>query len=205
VDEEPSAGGGPQVGGRGQDDGAVRSRARVRGWRVEHGPATTVVVIGVSGSGKTTVAEALAARTGWPFLEGDDVHPAANVAKMRAGRPLDDADRRPWLQELARRIDEHEAAGRSVVVTCSALKRAYRQTLADGHPSVVFVQVDVPRELLAQRMARRAGHYMPASLLQSQLDAFEPLQPDEPGVVLDGMASPDDVVARLLSALPRLE
>ena len=160
-----------------------------------------MVVVGVSGSGKTTVAQALARRTGWRFVEGDDAHPPANVEKMRAGQPLDDADRRPWLRELARRIGVHEAAGQSVVVTCSALKRAYRDLLADGHPSVVFAHVDVPRELLVQRLADRTGHYMPPSLLQSQLDALEPLQPGEPGVVLDGAASPDDVVARLLVAL----
>ena len=163
--------------------------------------AVGVVVLGVSGSGKTTVARALAERTGTPYVEGDDLHPPANVAKMRAGRPLDDEDRRPWLHELARRLGEHEAAGRDLVLTCSGLRRAHRRVLADGHPSVVLVQLVVPRGVLEDRLARRTGHYMPASLLASQLQAFEPLQPDEPGFALDGTGPPVEVVARLSEAL----
>ena len=109
---------------------------------------TCIVVMGVSGSGKTTVAERLAARLGCPYEEGDDHHPAANVAKMRAGTPLDDDDRRPWLLELAAWIGAHEAEGRSCVLTCSALKRSYRELLCDGHPSVWFAHVSGPQELI---------------------------------------------------------
>jgi gluconokinase len=145
----------------------------------------SLVVMGVSGSGKTTLADALGERLGWPVIEGDELHPAANVAKMRAGHPLTDEDRWPWLDAVAARIGEHEAAGRSCVVTCSALRRIYRDRLARGHPSVRFVQVTAEPSVLRERISRRTGHFMPASLLQSQLDTLEPLETDEPGVVLE--------------------
>ena len=168
-----------------------------------HDPSgtTSVVVMGVSGSGKSTVAEVLVERLGWVFAEGDDFHPPANVAKMRAGRPLDDDDRRPWLGALAAWIGEHERAGRSVVVTCSALKRSYRDLLCDGHPSVWFAHVTADPEVLRQRIGRRTGHYMPASLLESQLATLEPLQDDEPGARISGDEPVDDVVDRLLATL----
>ncbi len=167
-----------------------------------NGP-TAVVVMGVSGSGKTTIAEALAERLGWEFTEGDSHHPPANVEKMRAGTPLDDADRAPWLDRLAGWISEREAAGRSVVLTCSALKRRYRDRLREGNDSVWFVHVDVPEEELARRMAARTGHYMPASLLDSQLAALERLDGDEPGVTVSGTGDPSDVTDAVLAALRR--
>jgi gluconokinase len=165
--------------------------------------AIAVVVMGVSGSGKTTVAVALARRLGWEFAEGDDHHPPANVAKMRAGTPLDDADREPWLRALARWIGEREQAGTSCVLTCSALKRSYRDLLRAGNDGVWFVHVDVPQEVLAERLARRTGHYMPASLLDSQLATLEPLGDDEPGVTVPGTGEPGEVVDAVLAALPR--
>jgi gluconokinase len=164
-------------------------------------PTTTVVVMGVSGSGKSTTAEEVVRRLGWDFAEGDDFHPPANVEKMRAGHPLDDEDRWPWLRTLAAWIGEHEQAGRSVVVTCSALKRSYRDLLCDGHPSVWFAHVTADADLIRERLQHRSGHYMPASLLDSQLATLEPLQDDEPGARISGAGAPDDVVESLLTTL----
>ena len=134
---------------------------------------TSIVVMGVSGSGKSTVADGLVQRLGWEFAEGDELHPPANVEKMRSGQPLDDEDRWPWLRRVAAWIGEREQSGRSVVVTCSALKRSYRDVLRDGHPSVWFAHVTVDPALLRERMEHRSGHYMPASLLDSQFAALE--------------------------------
>lgn len=141
---------------------------------------TTVVVMGVSGSGKTTVGTRLAAARGWPFLDADDLHPPANVDAMRSGRPLTEAQRDPWLAAVAAWIGDRERAGEDAVVACSALRRAHRDRLRAGHPSVRFLHLDVPAAELRARLARRAGHFMPASLLDSQLAALEPLEPDEP-------------------------
>ncbi len=162
---------------------------------------TSIVVMGVSGSGKSTVAAGLVERLGWVFAEGDDFHPPANVEKMRSGTPLGDEDRWPWLRDLAAWIGGHEQAGESVVVTCSALKRAYRDVLREGHPSVWFAHVTVDAELLRERVAHRAGHYMPSTLLDSQLASLEPLQDDEPGVSVSGAGGPEHVVTELLGAL----
>jgi gluconokinase len=162
---------------------------------------TTVVVMGVSGTGKTTVAEHLVQRLGWPFAEGDTFHPEANVAKMRDGIPLVDEDRWPWLQSLADWIGAREAAGENAVVTCSALKRSYRELLRDGHPSVWFAHVATAPDELRERVTRRAGHYMPPSLLDSQLATLEPLEPDEPGLTITGEGRPDDVAEQVLEAL----
>lgn len=162
---------------------------------------TSIVVMGVSGSGKSTVAEKLVERLGWEFAEGDDFHPEANVAKMRAGTPLVDDDRWPWLRSLAGWIGEREQAGRSVVVTCSALKRSYREVLREGHPSVWFAHVTVDPDVLRDRLEKRTGHYMPSSLLESQIATLEQLQDDEPGAAVSGAGSPDDVVEQLLAAL----
>ncbi|BEP15746.1 gluconokinase [Acidothermaceae bacterium B102] len=162
---------------------------------------TTIVVMGVSGCGKSTVAAELVSRTGWAFAEGDDFHPAANVAKMHAGTPLTDDDRWPWLRALAAWIGEQERAGRNAVVTCSALKRAYRDVLRDGHPSVWFAHVSVPADVIGQRLEHRTGHYMPPSLLGSQLATLEPLQSDEPGAVVEAAATPGAVADEILVAL----
>jgi gluconokinase len=157
--------------------------------------------MGVSGSGKSTVADGLVKRLGWEFAEGDDFHPQANVEKMRAGHPLDDDDRWPWLRRLADWVGEHEQAGSSVVVTCSALKRTYRDLLRDGHPSVWFAHVTADAALIRERMERRSGHYMPVSLLDSQLALLEPLGDDEPGASISGAGTPEVVVEHLLTAL----
>ncbi|SDF35131.1 gluconate kinase, SKI family [Blastococcus fimeti] len=164
-------------------------------------PPTTVVVMGVSGSGKTTVAERLAERLDWEFAEGDDFHPRANVEKMAAGHPLDDDDRWPWLRTIGGWIDQREATGRSVVVTCSALKRSYRDLLREGRPSVWFAHVTADATVIRDRIEHRSGHYMPASLLDSQLATLEPLGPDEAGAEVDGAGSPDSVVDDLITAL----
>jgi gluconokinase len=161
----------------------------------------TLVVMGVSGVGKTSVAAAIVSRTGWAFVEGDDLHPEANRAKMAAGTPLDDGDRWPWLRRIAAWIGEQEAAGRDAVLTCSALKRSYRDLLRNGHPSVRFVHLLAPPDLIQNRVDNRRAHYMPPSLLGSQLATFEPLAPDEPGFGVDTDRSPTDVAADVLARL----
>jgi gluconokinase len=166
-------------------------------------PVVSVVVMGVTGSGKTTVATEVARRLGWEFTEGDDHHPPANVEKMRAGTPLDDDDRRPWLRELAAWIGAHEAEGRSCVLTCSALKRRYRDLLRDGHPSVWFAHVSGPQELITERVTARQGHYMPPSLVPSQFATLEPLGDDEPGREVPASGSAEQVVDELLADLAR--
>jgi gluconokinase len=165
---------------------------------------TTIVVMGVSASGKSTVMAALTARLGWPTLEGDSVHPPSNVAKMAAGIPLTDEDRRPWLEAISRWIGDRERERLSSIVACSALRRPYRELLRRGHPSVWFVSLDVPREVLESRMATRAGHFMPPSLLDSQLEALEPLDASEPGTTLAAVDSPEDLADRIIETL-RLE
>jgi gluconokinase len=146
-------------------------------------PATAVlVVMGVSGSGKTTVAEHLAERLGWAFLEGDSLHPAENVEKMGAGQPLTDEDRWPWLERVAAWIEDRLNAGENGIVTCSALKRSYREILAGAGHGVVFVFLAGDRATLEERMAARTGHFMPASMLDSQLDTLEEPAPDETSV-----------------------
>jgi gluconokinase len=151
-----------------------------------------VVVMGVCGCGKTTVARRISALTGFAFAEADEFHSEANVAKMRAGVPLSDEDRWPWLRSLAAWMAERAAAGESTVVACSALRRDYRELLAQGPPSVSFVHLDGNIETIRQRLSRRTGHYMPASLLDSQVATLESLQADEPGIVLDvGLAAGD--------------
>lgn len=161
----------------------------------------TVVVMGVSGNGKTTIGKALAERQGWPFAEGDQFHPAENVAKMSQGIPLDDDDRWPWLRTIAEWIGEQEAAGRSAVVACSALKRSYRDLLRAGHPSVWFAHVLVPVPVLEERLRRRTGHYMPPSLLPTQLATLEPLQADERGAEFADQGTPGATLQHLLGLL----
>ena len=162
---------------------------------------TAVIVMGVSGAGKTTVARGIAAATGWIFAEGDDFHPAANVVKMASGHPLTDEDRWPWLRAIGAWLDARLATGESVVLTCSALKRSYRDLLRDGRSGVRFCELDAPEAVISDRLERRQGHYMPPSLLLSQLATLEPLQPDEDGVRVAVAATPDRVVADAMLAL----
>lgn len=165
---------------------------------------THVVVMGVSGSGKTTVAQGVVDRTGWVFAEADTFHPRANIDKMASGTPLTDEDRWPWLHDLAAWMAEHAAKGEDAVITCSALKRVYRDVLtADvaalgGGHRVVFAHLDGSAEVIADRLKGRKGHFMPASLLQSQIDTLEPLDPDEDGVHLDLTASPRQLIDQVL-------
>lgn len=160
-----------------------------------------VVVMGVSGSGKTTVAKGIAEAMGWEFAEGDDFHPPANVEKMARGEALTDDDRWPWLRLVGDWISAREERGESAVVTCSALRRVYRDLLRDGRPHVRFCHVDAPADLLERRLDRRTGHYMPPSLLPSQLATLEPLEPDEPGVVVTTEGTAQQVLERALQAL----
>ncbi|MYM91898.1 gluconokinase [Rugamonas sp. FT82W] len=152
--------------------------------------------MGVSGCGKSTVGQALAAGMAVPFIEGDRFHPPANVAKMSAGIALDDADRAGWLLALREQI---ELADGGLVLACSALKRKYRDQLRLADPALNFAHLSGGRALIASRMRERAGHYMPLSLLDSQLRDLEPLQVDEGGMVLDILAPPRVLVARILA------
>ncbi len=161
-----------------------------------------LMVMGVSGSGKTTVAVLIADRLGWDMLEGDRLHPPQNVEKMRRGVPLDDADRAPWLDRIGERLQAEAAAGRSVVVTCSALKRAYRARLLAARPDLVFVYLKGSEALFQARVRSRQHEYMPASLLRSQFEALEEPGPDEPVVSVDAAAPP---VAEAQAALDRLK
>jgi len=138
-----------------------------------------VIISGVAGSGKTTVGAMLAGRLHWPFADADDFHPAANVAKMRAGIPLTDADREPWLRAIVAWMDEHIARGESAVVGCSALRRAYRDQLLGGRPEARMVFLATDRDVLTRRLAARVGHFFPEQLLASQLAVLEPPGPDE--------------------------
>lgn len=162
---------------------------------------THIVVMGVSGCGKSTTGAALATRLGWPMLEGDSFHPKANVDKMHAGIPLDDTDRAPWLQALADQIAQHEAEGISSIISCSSLKRAYRDILRSGAPVVRFVHVHGSRELLMQRLESRKGHFFPAKLLDSQLATLELLGADEDGIVIDMALAIDAQTDTALAAL----
>lgn len=168
----------------------------------EHRPPC-VVVMGVSGTGKSTVARMLALRLGVPFAEADDFHPPANIAKMSAGIPLDDADRRPWLEAIGRWLHERDLEGGGGVVTCSALKRRYRDTLRAAFPGAFFLHLTAGHELLQDRIGHRAGHFMPASLLDSQLAALEPLGADERGAALDVGPAPDAIAEAAVDLLSR--
>ncbi|MEV7775480.1 gluconokinase [Kitasatospora sp. NPDC086791] len=154
----------------------------------------TVVVMGVSGVGKTTLARLLADRLDLPFAEADDFHPAANIAKMSAGVPLDDEDRAPWLRAIGVWLAERTEDGTGGVVTCSALKHRYRDTLRAACPGAFFLHLSGGHELVEDRLSHRSGHFMPSSLLGSQYAALEPLEADERGAVLDVGPSPEELV-----------
>lgn len=161
-----------------------------------------VVVMGVSGSGKSTVGVLIASGLNARFVDGDALHPAANVAKMSAGIPLDDEDRWPWLAEVARTLCEPADSG--IVVACSALKRRYRDAIRQGAPGALFIELDGSRDVLEERLAERHGHFMPSSLLDSQLATLEPLQSDERGARV-GIAGPaDDVAAAAVTDIGNL-
>ena len=159
-----------------------------------------IVVMGVAGSGKTTIANALAERLGVPFVEGDSLHPAANVRKMASGTPLTDEDRWPWLRAIGERMEVERATGHGVVVSCSALKHIYRDCLRkEVHGRVHFILLDGSRELIGQRMRKRKGHFMPPALLDSQFATLEDPS-GEPGVLrLDGALPAEELTARILA------
>ncbi|GGK82591.1 gluconokinase [Streptomyces flaveus] len=162
-----------------------------------------VVIMGVAGTGKTTIGPLLAGRLGVPYAEGDDFHPETNIAKMSAGTPLTDEDRRPWLDAIGRWA--HGRAGLGGVVSCSALKRSYRDRLRASAPGVVFVHLTGDRKLIEDRMAHRKGHFMPTALLDSQFATLQPLQSDEAGVAVDVSGSPEEITERAVTALHGLE
>lgn len=158
-----------------------------------------VIVAGVSGAGKSTVGDALAARLGVPFVDADSLHSAENIAKMAGGVPLTDEERQPWLLSIATRMREAEASG--LVMACSALKRSYRDMIRQSAPATFFAVLSGPKELLHARLAGRAGHYMPLHLLDSQLASFEELEPDERGVTISVDKGPEAIVDEAVKAI----
>lgn len=162
-----------------------------------------IVVMGVSGCGKSTVGALLAERLGWPFEDGDSFHPPANVEKMRAGTPLTDEDRWPWLAAIAARIASAREGGEGVVVACSALKRSYRDALRDGHADIRFLHLTGEPALIMARQAARQGHYMPASLVASQFATLEPPDTEADVIDLDVDPEPPVIVQKALAALRR--
>lgn len=171
------------------------------------GPApcpAVLVVMGVSGSGKTTIASLLARRLEWTFEDADWFHPPENVAKMAAGSPLTDADRWPWLQGIATWIESTRHSGRHGVVACSALKREYRAVLVGAHPDAVrIVYLEGDRALIGTRLAMRQGHFMPPGLLESQFSTLEPPGADERPITISVEPHPNDVVTNIVAALER--
>ncbi|HME23815.1 MAG TPA: gluconokinase [Acetobacteraceae bacterium] len=162
---------------------------------------TIAVLMGVSGSGKTTIARGVAQREGWRLVEGDALHPPANVAKMQAGTPLTDEDRWPWLHAIAREIDAMRGRGEQAVVACSALRRAYRDILIGARKDVVLVYLQGSQALIAERVAARKGHFMPPTLLDSQFATLEEPGPDEHPIVVSIAASPDEIVDQVVQQL----
>ena len=160
-----------------------------------------IIVMGVSGSGKSTIGALLAERLGWPFADADGFHPAANVAKMAAGQPLTDADRWPWLDAIAAHIGASRTAEQPVVVACSALRRAYRERLRAGHGDLIFLHLSGAPEIVATRQAARQGHFMPPSLMASQFATLEDPAGEANAVIVSVSASPHEVVAAALEQL----
>jgi gluconokinase len=178
--------------------GGERSCTRVD---PQSGQAKIIVVMGVSGVGKTTVGKLVAERLGVEFLEGDRYHPPANIAKMQNGEPLTDADRLPWLEILARELAARRAAGKGVLLACSALRRRYRDILRGGHDDVVFVFLQADPAVIQRRLDERRDHFMPASLLESQLVALEKPGPDENVITVDARQPPEAIVDTVLKEL----
>ena len=164
-------------------------------------PPCALIVMGVSGSGKSTIAEALAKQLSWTCEDGDKFHPASNVAKMSAGHPLTDEDRWPWLRAIADEIGRVCETGGHVVIACSALKRAYREVLLRGRGDVRFVFLDGSQALIADRLAKRKGHFMPAGLLDSQFKTLEPPQADEHSITVSIDASVETIVNNIVAQL----
>jgi gluconokinase len=162
------------------------------------GAPPVLLIMGVSGSGKTTVGSLLAGRLGWAYAEADAFHSSANLAKMAAGQPLDDADRAPWLDAIGAWIDRTTAEGRPAVVTCSALKRAYRDRLRTGREQLRLVFLDAPYATVSARLTAREGHFFPAELLATQFRDLQPPEPDEQIVRLTVDEAPDQIVDRLI-------
>ena len=162
---------------------------------------TIAVMMGVSGSGKTTIARGVAEREGWRLLEGDAFHPPSNVAKMHAGTPLTDEDRWPWLRAIAHEIDAMRARGEQGVVACSALKRSYRDILIGDRTDVVLVYLQGSKALIAERIASRKGHFMPAALLDSQFATLEEPGPDEHPIVVSIGPTPEAIVDAVVDRL----
>ncbi len=160
-----------------------------------------VIVMGVSGSGKSTIGEALASATGWVFIEGDDFHSAADKEKMAAGVALDDADRWPWLQAIRSWITETARHGQSAIISCSALKRSYRDLLRGDGKNVYFCHLEADADVLAKRISHRVDHFMSRALLHSQFNTLEPLQADEQGIVVSALGSVPQITAEVIERL----
>lgn len=160
-----------------------------------------IIVMGVSGSGKSTIGALLAEALGWPFADADGFHPAANVAKMAAGQPLTDADRWPWLDAIAAHIGASRTAGQPVVVACSALRRAYRERLRAGHGDLIFLHLAGAPEVIATRQAARQGHFMPPSLMASQFATLEDTAEEADAVTVSVSASPHEVLVAAINQL----
>ena len=165
------------------------------------GTPTVILLMGVSGSGKSTTGRNLSRLLGWPFSDADDFHPPENIRKMKSGRPLDDSDREPWLAAIASYIDERRRAGKPAIVSCSALKRRYRQALIAGKPDVALVFLSGTKAIIGERLSRRKGHFMPPSLLDSQFAALETPEPDEGPLVVSIALSPRRVVETITQGL----
>ena len=170
-----------------------------------HNRPMVAVVMGVSGSGKTTVATRLAAELGWQFQEGDALHPPANVEKMRGGTPLGDTDRIPWLRRIAEKIDAWRAAGQPGVLTCSALKRSYRDIIIGNRPDVRLVYLKGSPDLIRRRLAARHGHFMPPALLDSQFAILQEPSPDENPIMVEVSGQPAEIVGEIAHRLRRFD
>jgi len=189
---EPQERGPTAISSEGTPDGAAAAPAAVG----EEAPLL-LVVMGVSGCGKTTIGRLLAERLGWPFQEGDALHPPDNVARMHAGTPLTDAERWPWLQRISEQLEAWRRSGSSGLITCSALARRYRDFLRAGRPEVRFLYLKGERPVIAARLAARRGHFMPPGLLDSQFAALEPPSPEEPVIEVDITLPLEAVVERI--------